>query len=436
MTSFVRFLVALVICGAGWELAVSEGWVDRDRLPLSWLDSKAFPGLTAVFAPNNSALHDTVALKEDKTEEPKADEPKKEEPKKEDPKKEDPKKEEPKKEEPKKEEPKKEEPKKEEPKVPLAPIVGTPVTTEVPEAVKALLPDLVPESVSQLKSMEEHFRKLVERVTPATVGVQIGPAQGSGVIVSKDGYVLTAAHVSGKPGRNATLILPDGKRVKAITLGTNHGIDAGLIKITDPGEWPHAELASSRQLKAGQWVLATGHPGGYQNDRKPVVRVGRILASRKGVVVTDCTLVGGDSGGPLFDMSGKVVGIHSRIGGSLTANMHVPVDAYKDSSWVRLANSEDWGGDGPSSGPYLGVTGDPDADEAKVTEVQPGSPAAKAGIKEGDIILKFDGKEVRDVQALAILVRAKKPGDKVKVQLRRDGKEQEMEVTIGDRSAN
>jgi serine protease Do len=135
-------------------------------------------------------------------------------------------------------------------------------------------------------------------------------------------------------------------------------------------------------------------------------------------------------------MTGKVVGIHSRIGGSLTANMHVPVDAYKDSSWVRLASSEDWGGDGPASGPYLGVSGDPEADEAKVTDVQPGSPAAKAGIREGDIILKFDGKEVRDVQALAILVRTKKPGDKVKIELRRDGKTQDMEVMIGDRSAS
>lgn len=432
MTSFVRFLAVLVICGAGWEYAVSEGWIDREHAPLSWLNSDEFASLTQVFAPNDKVV---VEEKDGEKNEPKQEEPKKEQPK-EEPKKEEPKKEEPKKEEPKKEEPKKEEPKKEEPKVPLGPLVDHPVKVDVPDAVKGLLPDLLPENIGQLKAMEDHFRKLVEKVTPCTVGVQIGPAQGSGVIVSKDGYVLTAAHVAGKPGRNATLIFPDGKRVKGTTLGTNHGIDAGLIKITDQGDWPHCELASSRVLKQGQWVLATGHPGGYMPDRKPVVRVGRILASRRGVVVTDCTLVGGDSGGPLFDMNGKVVGIHSRIGGSLTANMHVPVDAFKDSSWVRLASSEDWGGDAQSSGPYLGVSGDPESDDAKVTEVQPGSPAAKAGIKEGDIILKFDGKEVKDIQALAILVRTKKPGDKVKIELRRDGKTQEMEATIGDRSAN
>src|SRR6185295_2323319 len=121
-------------------------------------------------------------------------------------------------------------------------------------------------------------------------------------------------------------------------LGLDKDVDAGMIKITDKGEWPAAEMAPDDSYAAGHWCAAVGHPNGYQKERGSVVRLGHVLAARRGVVQTDCTLVGGDSGGPLYDLEGRVIGIHSRIGMFITANIHVPVDTYRE-TWDRLVAS-------------------------------------------------------------------------------------------------
>src|SRR5687767_1631473 len=92
-----------------------------------------------------------------------------------------------------------------------------------------------PETIEDLKAIQKQVRSVLDKVMPSTVGLRIGQGSGSGVIISKDGYVLTAGHVSGKDGREATVILPDGRKLKGKTLGANHGIDSGLIKITDEG---------------------------------------------------------------------------------------------------------------------------------------------------------------------------------------------------------
>lgn len=202
---------------------------------------------------------------------------------------------------------------------------------------------IVPENVEDLRAIEKRVQAVVAKVTPAVVGVRVGAAQGSGVIIDKDGTVLTAGHVSGQPGRDAQIILPDGRKLKAKTLGQNKGIDSGMLKITDEGAWPAVELGKSAEVKPGQWVVAIGHPGGYRSNRTPVVRVGRVLTANKLLIRTDCTLVGGDSGGPLFDMEGRVIGIHSRIGGAITENVHVPVDTYRE-TYAKLAKGESWGG--------------------------------------------------------------------------------------------
>jgi serine protease Do len=291
-----------------------------------------------------------------------------------------------------------------------------------------------PESVADLRAMQEHVLRLTERLQKSTVGVRVGPAHGSGVVI-KDGYVLTAGHVVGLPNRQAAFVLFDGRVVRGKTLGMNAEIDSGLMKINEAPDVPVVEMGDSSKLKKGQWVLALGHPGGYETGRRPVLRMGRILDIEDDLIRTDCTLVGGDSGGPLFDMEGKVIAIHSRIGEYLTANIHVPVNTYKE-SWDRLAAGEAWGVPLASSA-YIGVGADPDSSEARIAEVYEDSPAEKAGIKIGDVIVKFDGREIADFPALARQVQAQRPGDKVKVEVRRqvDGEEKivELELEIGRR---
>src|SRR3954466_942030 len=118
-------------------------------------------------------------------------------------------------------------------------------------------------------------------------------------------------------------------------------------------------MGISGALHKAQWCIALGHPGGFKLGRTAPLRLGRILDLRGTFITTDCTLVGGDSGGPLFDLDGKVIGIHSRIGASTLANIHVPVDTYTE-TWDRLAAAEAWGDRfafGPR-GPLLGVVGE------------------------------------------------------------------------------
>jgi serine protease Do len=161
------------------------------------------------------------------------------------------------------------------------------------------------------------------------------------------------------------------------------------------------------------------------------VRIGRVLLKDKFAITTDCTLVGGDSGGPLFDMSGKVIGINSRIGSFLTANMHVPIAAYHE-AWDRLATGDVWG-HFPGTGPYIGVQGDPNANVAKVARVLPNAPAKKAGIKPGDVIVRYGDKPITDFASLQMRVNDSQPGDKVAVEVVRGEEKIKLELIVGKR---
>ncbi len=220
---------------------------------------------------------------------------------------------------------------------------------------KAIEKNATPASIDELRAMEEHTQKVLQKVIPAVVGVRVGQGQGSGVIVSEEGFILTAGHVSGKPGQFAEIVLSDGTKLRAKTLGQDKGIDSGMVKINEDdlkkhekkinGKLPFLDMGKSAELIKGQWVIGIGHPGGFRSNRTPVVRVGRILHADSFVIRSDCTLVGGDSGGPLFDMQGRVIGIHSRIGGlAITENMHVPVDTFR-TTWDKLARGDSWGSD-------------------------------------------------------------------------------------------
>ncbi len=310
--------------------------------------------------------------------------------------------------------------------------VASAETVEVsPEAERAFSKS-TPADLDDLRAIENHVQQLAKAVLPSTVNVRVGAAQGSGVIVSRDGYVMTAAHVIGKPGRSVVFTFHDGKTARGTTLGVFKSVDAGLAKITTKGKWPMLEKADSSRVRVGDWCLATGHPGGYKSGRPPVVRLGRIVTRRDTVIQSDCALVGGDSGGPLLDMQGRVIGIHSRIGPSIAWNFHVPSNAFVD-NWDRLAESEEWGRRPGSKGAIIGISGDDHPRGLEVTEVPEGYPAHRANIKPGDIIVELNDKSFEDFDEFADRIREKAPGDKVKIELLRSNTRLTKYVTLASR---
>jgi S1-C subfamily serine protease len=308
--------------------------------------------------------------------------------------------------------------------------------TEVPvatELTSILQNGGTPKTIDELHQLEQQQRKVADAAVSCAVSVQIEQAQGGGVIITESGYVLTAAHVATRPGKLAIITLSDGRRVQATTLGMNRNVDAGLIKINpdqNEGEpYPHATLGTSEKLVPGMWCIATGHPGGYDGRRGPVTRIGRILAVRPGAIVTDCALVGGDSGGPLFDISGKLIAVHSRIGNDVADNLHVPIDHY-DNSWDRMQSGESWGFL-PGFRPVVGVSGSKSAPQAIVEAVSAGSPADKAGIEEGDIITEFGDIVITDFASLERAVAETMPGERVKIWVDRKGNKIGFNLEIG-----
>ncbi len=280
--------------------------------------------------------------------------------------------------------------------------------------------------------MQSRIQDITPQILPCTVAIQVGRANGSGVIVGAEGDVLTAAHVVGAPHRAATILLPDGTIARGKTLGLNQELDAGMIRITDPGPWPFAPLGNSKALQAGQWCLATGHPGGFAPKRLPVLRFGRILKAEDSALLTDCTLVGGDSGGPLFDLQGRVIGIHSRIGKNLTINVHVPIGPYQE-SWDRLARGEIWGLLESSERGWLGVTEDRRVEQARILQVQPDSPAAQAGMQSGDVIVRVADAKIDTFGQLQKEVQRYPPGELIRLQVRRQATLLELQVKLGSR---
>jgi serine protease Do len=281
-----------------------------------------------------------------------------------------------------------------------------------------------PETKEELQAIQDHVKWVVGKVMASVVNVK-NNAQGSGIVITEDGLVLTAGHVSGKPGQSCTLTFPDGKKVKGKSLGQNTTADSGLIKITEEGKYPFCEMGKSGELKKGQWCIAIGHPGGWKEGRTPPVRLGRIGGVPGAWVTTECTLVGGDSGGPLFDMHGKVIGIHSRIGNPINANMHVPSDSFK-LDWDKLLKGDTWAavaGTVKLPTARLGVAADPDYEGKgiKLKDVVAGGPAEKAGLKVDDIITSLNGKALNKFEDLKAEIDRRQPGDEITLEIRRGG---------------
>jgi serine protease Do len=318
-----------------------------------------------------------------------------------------------------------------------------------------------PADLSELKALQATVNQVVERCTPATVAVLYGASAGSGVIVTEDGLVLTAAHVirdyeapkkgalEGRPkpfvaGSKVTIMLPNGKKVEGKTLGINEGMDSGMVQITEKdkdkipkgGKWPFMPVAKSGSIPKGQWVVSLGHPNGPKDGRPPVARLGRIQGTTKSVLRTDCTLVGGDSGGPLFDLNGKVIGIHSRIGLPISQNIHVQADRFQE-EWDKLVAGEwvDKPVTAKANAAYIGVVfADDEEEDAWLKEVEADGPADKGGLRPGDTITKFNDTAIKTVKAFRKQMESAKPGEKVKLTVRRGTTVLPLTVTLSKRA--
>ena len=301
-----------------------------------------------------------------------------------------------------------------------------------------LMPQVLLGSIEELKERERKVKKVVSELMPTVVAV-VGndqPATGSGVIINEDGLIMTAGHVTEAAGKELTIIFPDGRSVKGESLGANRTRDAGLARITEEGKWPFAKIGDSKKAKLGEWLIAMGHPGGYDLNRSPPIRLGRLISSGSmGMLRTDCTLVGGDSGGPLFNLEGEVIGIHSSIGGSLAENRHVPSSVFK-AGWDRMLAGEIWGSLGMMAAgvnpdrPMLGVRMNDSNGQVTVDKVFPNSPAKRAGIEDGDVILKIDGIAAEQMSDVVDQVSSSSAGDVLEVQIMRDDKEQSFRVKL------
>jgi serine protease Do len=280
-----------------------------------------------------------------------------------------------------------------------------------------------------LKALEKIIRKIVAAVTPSVVALP----GGSGVVVGSDGYVLTVAHVGRRAGRHLAVVFPDGRRARAVTLGNDYGVDAGLVKIIDQGPWPHAEWGRSDHLNSGQWCLTLGYPVSFEHGKMPAVRIGRVLHYGKKEIITDGTIMGGDSGAPLFDLDGRLIGIGTKCIDLLVYNIHVPIDRYRE-EWEKLVQGKDFDSLAPKQA-FLGVIPGEGSDEPRVASVIPGSGAEKGGLRAGDLIWKFAGKELHKFEELPPLVQRHKPGDQVEIELHRGIETLKLRVTLGQREA-
>lgn len=302
----------------------------------------------------------------------------------------------------------------------------------------------VPEPLQQ---RQQQLNSALSKVRLAIVGVSDGMGVGSGIVVSRDGIVLTASHVvdSGRRSRRSTVTItyPDGREYRANVLGKNRDADAAVLKISDPAPsrdgFPFAEMGRLSETKVGDWCFALGHPGGYRPDREAPVRIGRVLSVGNRTVVSDCAILLGDSGGPLFNMKGEVIGIHSMITSLITENRHVSIDSFHD-DWDRLLAGDRWGrlrsmdNDIASSG-FFGVNLKWKDFTPEVTGVLPNSPAEKAGLKNGDVLLKIEGEPIADRLDLGTTLDLLEEEQPIELIVRRrNGTEDTLKLITGDDS--
>ncbi|MBI5435676.1 MAG: DegQ family serine endoprotease [Nitrosomonadales bacterium] len=287
------------------------------------------------------------------------------------------------------------------------------------------------------------FFEFFNRFAPPVPREREMQSLGSGFIISEDGYIMTNAHVVGSAD-GITVRLTDKREFKAKVIGVDKRTDVALIKI-EAGGLPKITQGDPNALKVGEWVVAIGSPFGFDSSVTAgiVSAKGRSLPQENYVpfIQTDAAVNPGNSGGPLFNMKGEVIGINSQIysrsGGYMGLSFAIPIDVAMDVANQLRASGKVTRG-------RIGVTiqevtrdladsfGLSKAGGALISSVEKGGAADKAGIQVSDVILKFDGKTVGASADLPRMVATTHPGSKVTVQVWRKGESKEISLTVGE----
>ena len=286
----------------------------------------------------------------------------------------------------------------------------------------------------------EFFRRFIPQPGPREFQSQ---SLGSGFIISQDGYILTNAHVV-ETAEEITVKLTDKREFKAKVIGSDRRTDVALIKIDATG-LPAVRFGDPGKLRVGEWVLAIGSPFGFENTVTAgiVSAKGRSLPQETYVpfIQTDVAVNPGNSGGPLFNLRGEVVGINSQIysrtGGFMGLSFAIPIDVANDiAQQLRTVGKVTRGRIGvviqPLSKELADGFGLPRTQGALVNSVEKGGPADKAGVEAGDVILRFDGKAVASSEDLPRIVGATRPGSKVTMQIWRNKGTRDVQVVVAE----
>ena len=293
------------------------------------------------------------------------------------------------------------------------------------------------------EQMPEYFRRFFEQAPQNRAPrPRRGAGFGSGFIISEDGYVITNAHVVDNAA-DIRVGLENRQEYEAELVGADAASDIALLKIEADENLPVVTIGDSDELAVGEWVLAIGSPFGFEHTATQgiVSALARSLPDDTYVpfIQTDVAVNPGNSGGPLFDTDGRVVGVNSQIysrsGGYQGLSFAIPIN-------VAMSIADQLKDKGFATRGWLGVTiqgvsqalaesfGLQRPEGALVAQVSKGSPASKAGIESGDIILSLDGRPVPTSNALPPLVGAVVPGETVEVEVLRDGERRTLDVTI------
>lgn len=281
---------------------------------------------------------------------------------------------------------------------------------------------------------------------------QEGRSLGSGFLISADGFIVTNNHVvspgaEGAVVNSITVILPDRRELEAKLVGRDEASDIAVLKISADAPLPFVKLGDSETLRVGDWVVAIGNPLGQSGTVTAGIvsalhRVTGSGGSNDRFIQTDAAINQGNSGGPLFDMSGQVVGINSQILSNSGGNIGIGLSIPATEAWPIIEQL--MRGDSIQRG-YLGV-GIQEIDEGLaeslgldknrgeiITSVSPGGPADKAGVQPNDVIVTVNGRAVTPDTTLSYLVANLKPGTRVPIELLRDGRRQSVTATLQQR---